>query len=78
MFAPAGEPFSWIEADWVIPDVDAPRRTSGTTARTGSGSTGTARRTWFPVSDVPVGAVKLSEVVAPVVWWALCRSVGGM
>lgn len=24
VFAPAGQPFSWIEADWVIPDVDAP------------------------------------------------------
>lgn len=24
VFAPTGQPFSWIEADWVIPDVDAP------------------------------------------------------
>jgi hypothetical protein len=24
VFAPAGQPFSWIEGDWVIPDVDAP------------------------------------------------------
>lgn len=24
VFAPAGQPFTWIEADWVIPDVDAP------------------------------------------------------
>jgi len=24
VFAPSGKPFSWIEGDWVIPDVDAP------------------------------------------------------
>jgi hypothetical protein len=24
VFAPAGKPFSWVQGDWVIPDVDAP------------------------------------------------------